>query len=82
MAPLLLSRQGAKDSISLTSNQEALVSCPGDEGSVCCAFELSGSKRSIDVIATGMWLPPERPPYPDETPEPAHLDVEQLCKLE
>jgi len=80
-APLLLSRQGMKEPIALTSEQESLEACPGDEGAVCCAFELSRSKRSVDVIASSTWLPPDRPPYPDEAPEPPHLAVEQLCKL-
>ena len=80
-APLLLSRQGAKEPIALTSEQGSLAACPGDEGALCCAFELSRSKRSVDVIASGIWLPPDRPPYPDEAPEPPHLDVEKLCKL-
>ena len=79
-ALLRFARQGAKEPISLFTGEEPL-GCPGDEGSVCCPFEFSGSKRSIAVIASGTWLPPERPPYPDEAPEPPHLDVEKLCKL-
>jgi hypothetical protein len=80
-APLLLTRPVDKSLEIFLSSQGEYMGCGGDEGSVCCPFELDRSTRSLQVVASGIWLDPLETP-PDEDPPPgARLQVEKLCRL-
>jgi len=79
--PLQLRRQGETAApIGLTSQGETL-GCSGDEASVCCPFKLDRKTRSLEVIASGIWIDLQRTTPEDNYPQEPHLEVETLCRL-
>jgi hypothetical protein len=79
-APLILARPGEAQAIALTSRAE-LLSCSGDEASVCCPFELDRSRRSIEVIVTGTWHEADAAAPQGHPSAERHLEVEKLCRF-
>lgn len=80
-ALLLLTRHVEKAVTIDLSLQSEPMGCGGDEASVCCPFELDRKTRSLQVIASGIWLDPaQTPPHDNFAPGP-RLEVEKLCRL-
>lgn len=80
-APLQLERKGETATpIGLISQGETL-GCSGDEASVCCPFELDRKTRSLEVIASGIWIDLQRTTPDDNYPQEPHLEVQTLCRV-